>query len=145
MGLVMRVLSTATSARANEVDAKNETGKSVASKVETDDCTWFKKPAREMLGTNPGLALHYVTGEPESTCHYAFRGPNGPSLYLYRKLLWADEGERWLNVIMDGCEAEWWTEHQALSTRIEFAERKLAAIGAVISQQLSSRGVGNGA
>lgn len=133
----MGELSTARAARANEVTATNASGKFVASTNETDDAGWFIEPARGLLGSDPGLALHYLTGEPESTCRRIFRG-NWPSLYLYRKLLRGKQGETWLNVLMDGCDAQWWLDHLSLAKRIEFSERKLAAISAVLAQQLSS-------
>ncbi len=109
---VMSSIFDNTGAKANAIASTSESGKSIASTSESDDCAWFTEPARHLLGSDPGLALHYLSEEPESTCRRIFRG-HWPSLFLYRKLLWKGQGWTWLAILMDGCEAPWWREIQA--------------------------------
>lgn len=78
----------------------------------SDDPLWFAKVARGLLPSDAGFALHTLTDVPESTCYRYTRGDTQISALLYRKLLWREDGWRWLNGIMDGCEAAWWKRYQ---------------------------------
>jgi hypothetical protein len=79
---------------------------------DSDDCGWFADLARPLLGKDAGLALHYVTGFPESSCYKYASGDRKPSGYLIRALLRSEQGAAWLAALMDGSDAEWWREHQ---------------------------------
>lgn len=102
--------------------------------IDSDDEQWFARAAQDLLSPDAGLALHYLTGIPESTCYRAARGDNPPSVHLIRKLLHGAQGETWLNVLMDGCDASWWREHRAVRDEARQLREQLAGIRALLDR-----------
>lgn len=89
--------------------ADNYVGKSVSeARKSVSDEDWFAEAAKN-LHSKPGLELHLLTDVDERSCHRYAAGAVKPSAYLLRALLRSPQGERWLNALMDGCEAPWWT------------------------------------
>ena len=88
------------------------------------DNAWFSGPARAMLGSDPGLGLHILTGIPERTAYRYASGERAPPAYLIRELLRGPHGEQWLSAIMDGSNVQWWRDMQR-------AERIAAAIDSI--------------
>jgi hypothetical protein len=88
-----------------------------ASGSEPDD--WFGELARPLLGKEPGVALHYITGFSASTCaKYVAKteaSRRQPPAFLLRQIIRADQGEPFFRALMDGCTAQWWLDlqHQA--------------------------------
>ena len=76
------------------------------------DNAWFSGPARILLGSDPGLGLHVLTGTPERTSYRYTSGERSVPGYIIRQLLRGPHGEQWLAALMDGCGAEWWLEIQ---------------------------------
>jgi len=73
---------------------------------------WFSRLCKGLFTTKAGTALHYTTGFDERSCQRYAAGTVGTSGDFIRALLRSEQGATWLNGIMDGCEAEWWREHQ---------------------------------
>lgn len=88
--------------------------------MDSDDNGWFVIPARDLLGSDPGLALHVLTGISESSGYRYANGSRGVPGNLVRWLLRSDHGRQWLNAIMDGSTVEWWRDYQR-AERISFA------------------------
>ncbi len=89
------------------------------------DSEWFFEASQQLLGKDAGYALSLLTGLPEGSCYkYVKRKPTDrrkPPGYLIRQLLRSPQGKSWLNAIMDGSDAEWFT-------RLQRAERIADAI-----------------
>ena len=113
----MSIVSDNEGVRANECTFTIGSDLPITSTDGSDDLRWFAKAARALLSPDAGLALHYLTGVPESTCYRYARGDSQPSVFLVRKLLHGPQGATWLNVVMDGCTATWWLEWQAVERR----------------------------
>jgi len=92
--------------------------------MDSDDSAWFVTPARDLLGSDPGLALHVLTGISESSGYRYANGSRGVPGNLVRWLLRSGHGRQWLNAIMDGCEEEWWRDYQR-AERIQFALKNI--------------------
>jgi len=97
---------------ATQSTVRSDSEKSSAVQMDGDDEKWFSIPARALLGSDPGLALHMLTGISESSGYRYANGLRGVPGKLLRLLLRSDHGRQWLNAIMDGCEAEWWRDHK---------------------------------
>lgn len=113
------------------VRAINDTATDGSRKTDTsengrDETNWFVAPARQLLGSDAGYALHILTDAPESSCYRWMRGDAPLPLYRFRQLVHRPEGETWMRVLMDGCEQPWWREHQTaldLATRFKIEPR----------------------
>jgi hypothetical protein len=77
---------------------------------ESDYCECFKLAARQLLGSDPGLALHVLTGISESSGYRYASGERPAPGYILWQLLRSDQGWQWLCGLMDGSNAEWWGE-----------------------------------
>lgn len=99
---------------ASEVAIHSETEKSSTLQSESDGNDWFKNTARALLGSDPGLALHYLTNGTVGAST-GYRYANGerqiPTLIL-RQIVHGEHGEAWLMAFMEGCTSRWWIEHQ---------------------------------
>lgn len=105
-----------------------QTGSEKSSTVQTDteDHRWFTIPARHLLGSDPGLALHVLIGVSESSGYRYAKGERGISGLNMRQLLHSRHGEPWLAAIMDGCTEPWWIELQAardLTSKFKITKR----------------------
>lgn len=103
----------------------------------SDDDDWFYDSAQHLLGKDAGLHLHYITGEPQSTC-YAYVARDSEkrrkiSSYFLRKLLHSEQGEPWLCALMHGCRAAWWLNREHIIQR----ERRLDALARDILSRVS--------
>lgn len=94
----------------------------------SDDPLWFAKVARGLLPSDAGFALHTLTDVPESTCYRYARGETQISAFIYRKLLWRDDGWPWLNGMMDGCKAAWWIKHQDAEKLYNALSKELVSV-----------------
>jgi hypothetical protein len=74
--------------------------------------TGLKTAACTLLPTKPGTALHYITGFDERSCQRYAAGTVKPPAYFLRTLLRTDQGKQWLAAVMDGCDQQWWRDHQ---------------------------------
>lgn len=92
--------------------------------LDSDESGWFVRPARDLLGSDPGLALHVLTGISESSGYRYANGSRAVPGNLVRWLLRSDHGRQWLNAIMDGSTVEWWRDYQR-AERISFALRDI--------------------
>lgn len=92
--------------------ARSGSEKTSAAQTGSDDHRWFSDPAHVLLGSDPGLALHTLTGMPERTCYRYTSGERGIPGFALRQLLRGPQGAQWLAAIMDGADAEWWREHE---------------------------------
>lgn len=82
----------------------------------SEDPEWFYDVARDVLGKDAGLHLHYITGYPESSC-YAYTARDAtkrrrPPEHFLRKLFHAPQGKPFHAAFMHGCAAQWWLEQQ---------------------------------
>jgi hypothetical protein len=93
-------------AASNFAREKTSTGTSAS-----DEDNWFKTIACGLLG-KPGLELHLISGSDESLCYKYASGKVKPPGYFIRTLLRSEQGAQFLAALMDGCEAQWWGEHQ---------------------------------
>lgn len=84
--------------------------KSLTVQTDSDDNAWFSVPARVLLGSDPGLALHVLTGVSESSGYRYANGSRAVPGYIIRQLLRSPHGWQWLAAIMDGCKEPWWVE-----------------------------------
>lgn len=73
---------------------------------------WFPAAAQTLCAPKPGFILDLVTGCGERNGDRYASGAVKPNGNLVRRLLRSPHGRQWLNAIMDGCEEEWWREHQ---------------------------------
>lgn len=95
------------------------------STVQTDSefCDRFAAAARDLLGSDPGLALHVLTGISESSGYrYASGERPAPGDVLFQ-LLRGPHGAQWLAALMHGCTAEWWLGHERTLRLAAAAER----------------------
>lgn len=99
---------------------RSDSEKTIAVQMDSDDNEWFVVPARDLLGSDPGLALHVLTGISESSGYRYANGSRAVPGNLVRWLLRSDHGRQWLNAIMDGSTVEWWRDYQR-AERISFA------------------------
>lgn len=88
----------------------------IASASDSENSDWFGAVARSLLGKEPGVALHYITDFPVSSCEkYAAKteaSRRQPPAYFLRAILRSDQGEPFFLALMDGCAAPWWIEFQ---------------------------------
>jgi hypothetical protein len=106
----MRVLSDTGASSAINLPVRAESGKSIAVQTDSDNNGWFSNPARVLLGSDPGLALHVLTGISESSGYRYASGERAVPGWVIRGLLHGPQGWQWLNAVMDGSTAVWWTE-----------------------------------
>jgi hypothetical protein len=80
-------------------------------KLAADDEDWFSVSAQRLHPDSPGKVLHYTAelGDVRLCQRYA-SGETKPPAYFLRALLRSDHGKQWLNAVMDGSTAVWWTE-----------------------------------
>lgn len=112
-------ISTAGNA-AIKAPVRSDSGKNSTFQTDSDDNEWFVAPARDLLGSDPGLALHVLTGISESSGYRYANGSRAVPGNLVRWLLRSDHGRQWLNAIMDGSTVEWWRDYRR-AERISFA------------------------
>lgn len=86
-----------------------------------DDENWFETAACVLLPIKPGTALHFTTGFDERSCQRYAAGAVKPPAYFLRRLLRSSQGRQWLAAVMDGCDEQWWLDHQR-AQRIVAAE-----------------------
>ena len=110
----MRAMCPTAGEAATKASSATGTELSIASASGSEPDDWFGELARPLLGKEPGVALHYITGFSASTCakyvaktEASRRQPPG---YFIRALVRSDQGEPFLSAIMDGC--EWWSKLQ---------------------------------
>lgn len=88
----------------------------ITSASDSENSDWFGAVARALLGKEPGVGLHYITGFPVSSCEkYAAKteaSRRQPPGYFIRELMRSNEGEPFFLAIMDGCTAAWWVDRQ---------------------------------
>jgi hypothetical protein len=86
---------------------------------ESDFCGCFKFAARQLLGSDPGLALHVLTGISESSGYRYASGERPAPGYVLWQLLRSDQGWQWLCGLMDGSDAEWFEELKRAKRKTE--------------------------
>lgn len=101
--------------RAGAVAASNapdRTGSeiTITDQTDSDGENWFSDLARGLLPKDSGFILHLQTGFEERTCYRYASGERKPPGYFIRELLRSDQGWQWLCGLMEGSNAEWWTE-----------------------------------
>jgi hypothetical protein len=89
-----------------------------------DDGSWFETATCVLYPIKPGTALHYITGVDERSCQRYAAGTVKPPAYFLRTLLRTDQGKQWLAAVMDGCDQQWWRDHQR-AERIVLAEDQI--------------------
>lgn len=120
----MRTELQVASARAISRPVQADSGKSITVQADSEDHSWFSIPARDLLGSDPGLALHVLTGISESSGYRYASGERGVPGYVIRQLLHGQQGGQWLAAIMHGCSAPWWSDlqkHQRMGSAAEAA------------------------
>lgn len=78
--------------------------------MDSDD--WFKRTARDLLGSDPGLALHVLTGISASSGYRYANGHREVPGNIVRLLLRGPQGRQWHAALMEGCDEPWWIEFQ---------------------------------
>jgi hypothetical protein len=90
--------------------------RAVARKTDDDKSVgnWFSRLCDGLFESKAGTALYYIAGciNDERSCQRYAAGTVGTSGDFIRALLRSEQGETFLNGIMDGCEAQWWRDHQ---------------------------------
>jgi hypothetical protein len=76
-----------------------------------------------LLGSDPGLALHILTGISESSGYRYASGARPVPGDIIRLLLRGPQGAQWLAAVMDGSDAPWWREHQREQKLVAAARR----------------------
>lgn len=76
----------------------------------SESCGWFPKAASVLLGSDPGLALHLLTGCAERTGYRYASGERDPSAHVIASLLRSEHGWQWLSALMDGAQPAWWSD-----------------------------------
>lgn len=79
------------------------------------DENWFSDAVLRLLGTDkPGTALDCITELRfgDRNCQRYAAGDVKPPAYFLRAILRGKHGEPFLHALMDGCESEWWLDHQ---------------------------------
>jgi hypothetical protein len=88
----------------------------ITSASDSENSDWFGAVARALLGKEPGVGLHYITGFPVSSCEkYAAKteaSRRQPPGFFLRELIRAKEGEPFFLALMEGCTAPWWIEFE---------------------------------
>lgn len=88
----------------------------ITSASDSENSDWFGAVARALLGKEPGVGLHYITGFPVSSCEkYAAKteaSRRQPPGYFIRELIRSKDGKPFFLALMDGCQSEWWLEFQ---------------------------------
>lgn len=100
-------------ARATKASA--QAGNGISSPAQTGsepDSQWFARASRQLLGSDPGLNLSLLTGVPERTCYRYASGERPATEYIVAKLLRSEHGWQWLAALMDGSNAQWWSDMQ---------------------------------
>lgn len=111
-----------TSSKISLVCATNPDGKSVARRPaqhiekQSDDISdaedWFANACKHLFPQGKaGTELWAVTDVDERSCQRYAAGHVKPPAYFLRSLLRSKQGWTWLRVVMDGSDAEWWTDH----------------------------------
>lgn len=118
---------------ANESVGRSDNESCGAGQTDNESSDWFGQLARPLLaGSDAGFALHIITGFLPGTCaRYVAKSAASrrqPPGYFIRKLLQSEQGETWLNALMDGSNPRWWFEHQ----RAAADRTKLAAIRTIL-------------
>ena len=85
---------------------------SIALTSGSDPDAWFYEAARDLLGKDAGLHLHYATGVPERSCYRYASGEREVPVLMLRAILHSDQGAPFLAALMHGCAAQWWIEFQ---------------------------------
>ena len=80
---------------------------------------WFSDACRGLYNGKAGTALHFETGFDERSCQRYAAGQVKPPAYFLRALLRSEQGQTWLNAIMDGSDAQWWRELQGALKLLE--------------------------
>ncbi|MGH6878002.1 MAG: hypothetical protein ACREHV_11595, partial [Rhizomicrobium sp.] len=78
---------------------------------DASDAEWFSCACRKLFDGKAGTALHYLTGFDERSCQRYAAGQVKPPAYFLRALLRGEQGNIWLNAVMDGASPKWWREH----------------------------------
>jgi hypothetical protein len=101
---------------ATNAGSASGTDLSIASASGSEPDDWFGELARPLLGKEPGVALHYITGFSASTCaKYVAKteaSRRQPPAYLLREILRSEQGAPFLAALMGGCTAQWWIEQE---------------------------------
>ena len=88
----------------------------ITSASDSENSDWFGSVARALLGKEPGVGLHYITGFPISSCEkYAAKteaSRRQPPGWFIRELIRSKDGEPFFRALMDGCTAQWWIDFQ---------------------------------
>lgn len=109
----MRPICTPTNGPANESAVRAGIEIAATAHADSDDENWFGKLAQQLLcGTDAGFALNLLTGVPERSCYRYASGERDPTGWFVRQLLRSEQGQTWLNAIMDGSDVRWWREQQ---------------------------------
>lgn len=115
----MRAELQVSNGRAIKPSIQNDTDLSFSAQSDTEGNEWFAEPAQSLLGKDPGLALHYITGFPESSCDKYASGTRRASGFFIVTLLRTDQGEPFFNAFMGGSKARWYAELQELRWKAE--------------------------
>jgi len=84
-----------------------------AQRQQSAEPLWFALMCRRLWGQNAPKELEFRTGRSDRTCRAWASGDSPPPVNILLMLLRDSEcGEGILNHVMDGCDAEWWREHQ---------------------------------
>lgn len=78
----------------------------------SDECGRFARAAPVLLGSDPGIALHLLTGCAERTGYRYASGDRSPPEHVITALLRSGHGWQWLSAIMEGHQPEWWRDLQ---------------------------------
>lgn len=96
------------------ISANADTAGNGSNTANTAGCgsDWFVNAAKVLLGKDAGLHLHYITGYPERSCYYYASGERAPPAHFLRVLFHSPQGEPFFLAFMEGCRAEWWSDHK---------------------------------
>lgn len=86
--------------------------KSTTLASESNPHEWFYRAACALLGKDPGLQLHILTGYPVSSCsayaHHDAQKRRRPPEHFIRAICHAEQG--FFDAFMGECHAPWWLE-----------------------------------
>lgn len=110
----MRAVSAPAIAPSRNPPVRPDSDGSFTVQSDSDDSCWFKGAARALLGSDPGLALHVLTGCSESSGYRYASGTRDVPEYVVRQLLRSPQGWQWLCALMEGSTEQWWRDvHRA--------------------------------
>jgi hypothetical protein len=102
-------------ARAGSARKPSDTNVSSPTNLSDDPIdNWFPLAAQQLLAPKPGLVLHLLTDCGERNGDRYVSGAVKVPSFLVRQLLRSEQGEAWLRVLMDGCDAPWWRQRQEI-------------------------------